>query len=30
MKNIKIVLDAAHGEEVPGKRSPDGKFREYK
>lgn len=30
MKNIAIVLDAAHGEEVAGKRSPDGKFREYK
>lgn len=29
MKNIKIVLDYAHGEEVAGKRSPDGKFREY-
>lgn len=30
IKNLTIVLDAAHGEEVPGKRSPDGKFREYK
>lgn len=30
MKNITIILDAAHGEEVPGKRSPDDKFREYK
>lgn len=30
MKNLAIVLDAAHGEEVAGKRSPDGKFREYK
>jgi N-acetylmuramoyl-L-alanine amidase len=29
MKNTTIILDAAHGEEVPGKRSPDGKFREY-
>jgi hypothetical protein len=29
MKNI-IILDAAHGIEVAGKRSPDGKFREYK
>ena len=25
-----IILDAAHGEETPGKRSPDGRFREYK
>lgn len=25
-----IILDAAHGEETPGKRSPDGTFREYK
>lgn len=30
MKELKIVLDAAHGEEVAGKRSPDGRFREYK
>jgi len=30
MKKLKIILDAAHGEEVPGKRSPDGVFREYK
>jgi len=30
MKESKVVLDAAHGEEVAGKRSPDGKFREYK
>lgn len=30
MKNLTIILDAAHGEEVAGKRSPDGKFREYK
>jgi N-acetylmuramoyl-L-alanine amidase len=30
MKNFTIVLDAAHGEEVAGKRSPDGLFREYK
>lgn len=29
-KNLTIILDAAHGEETPGKRSPDGKFREYK
>lgn len=28
-KVLTIILDAAHGEEVPGKRSPDGKFREY-
>jgi N-acetylmuramoyl-L-alanine amidase len=25
-----IILDPAHGEETPGKRSPDGKFREYR
>ncbi len=30
MKNLAIILDSAHGEEVAGKRSPDGKFREYK
>lgn len=30
MKKHTIILDAAHGIEVPGKRSPDGKFREYK
>lgn len=30
MKKFTIILDAAHGEEVPGKRSPDGRFREYK
>ena len=30
MKNYTIILDAAHGVETPGKRSPDGKFREYK
>ena len=30
MKKILIILDPAHGEEVPGKRSPDGKHREYK
>ena len=28
--NIYIILDNGHGEETPGKRSPDGKFREYK
>jgi N-acetylmuramoyl-L-alanine amidase len=27
---MKIILDSAHGIETPGKRSPDGKFREYK
>lgn len=30
MKNLLIILDPAHGEEVPGKRSPDGQHREYK
>lgn len=30
MKKYTIILDAAHGEETPGKRSPDGTFREYK
>lgn len=25
-----IILDAGHGEETPGKRSPDGNLREYK
>lgn len=30
MKKFAIILDAAHGEETPGKRSPDGTFREYK
>ena len=29
MKNICIVLDPAHGKEVPGKRSPDNSHREY-
>jgi N-acetylmuramoyl-L-alanine amidase len=24
-----ILLDPAHGEETPGKRSPDGNHREY-
>ena len=28
--NIYIILDNGHGEDTPGKRSPDGKFREYK
>jgi N-acetylmuramoyl-L-alanine amidase len=27
---MKIILDSAHGIDTPGKRSPDGKFREYK
>lgn len=26
----KIILDAGHGIDTPGKRSPDGRFREYK
>ena len=30
MKKYLIVLDAAHGEDTPGKRSPDGRFREYR
>jgi N-acetylmuramoyl-L-alanine amidase len=30
MKKLVIILDPAHGEEVAGKRSPDGLFREYK
>ena len=30
MKKLTIILDVAHGEETPGKRSPDEKFREYK
>lgn len=29
-QKIKILLDNGHGEETPGKRSPDGKFREYR
>jgi len=29
-KKILIILDPAHGEEVEGKRSPDGRHREYK
>jgi N-acetylmuramoyl-L-alanine amidase len=29
-KNLLIILDPAHGEEVEGKRSPDGCHREYK
>lgn len=27
---MKILIDNGHGEETPGKRSPDGLFREYK
>lgn len=27
---MRILIDNGHGEETPGKRSPDGKFREYK
>lgn len=30
MKKLLIILDPAHGIEVPGKRSPDEKHREYK
>ncbi|MDR1883731.1 MAG: N-acetylmuramoyl-L-alanine amidase [Prevotella sp.] len=29
-KKLLVILDPAHGEEVPGKRSPDGRHREYK
>ena len=29
-KNIIIILDPAHGADVSGKRSPDGRHREYK
>lgn len=28
-KEFLVLLDAGHGENTPGKRSPDGKFREY-
>ena len=28
-KNLYVILDNGHGEDTPGKRSPDGKFREY-
>lgn len=28
-KDFLILLDPGHGENTPGKRSPDGKFREY-
>lgn len=30
MKNLVIILDPAHGKNVPGKGSPDGKHREYR
>ena len=30
MKNKVVILDNGHGQETPGKRSPDGEFREYK
>ena len=30
MKKALIILDNGHGENTPGKRSPDGVFREYK
>ena len=30
MKQLVVILDAAHGIDVPGKRSPDGKHLEYK
>ena len=29
-KDLYIILDNGHGEDTPGKRSPDGKFREYR
>lgn len=29
MKTIKVLIDNGHGEETPGKRSPDGRLREY-
>ena len=29
-KKLLIILDPAHGEETPGKRSPDGRHREYR
>lgn len=28
-KDLYVILDNGHGENTPGKRSPDGKFREY-
>ena len=27
--DMKILIDNGHGKDTPGKRSPDGKFREY-
>lgn len=30
MRKLVIILDPAHGEEVPGKGSPDGTHKEYK
>jgi len=30
MKKLTIILDPAHGEDVPGKQSPDGKHKEYR
>ena len=27
---MKILIDNGHGVDTPGKRSPDGRFREYK
>ena len=27
---IKVLVDNGHGVETPGKRSPDGRLREYK
>ena len=27
---MKVLIDNGHGEDTPGKRSPDGKFREYR
>jgi len=29
MRTMKVLIDNGHGEETPGKRSPDGMFREY-
>ncbi|MDA3856304.1 MAG: N-acetylmuramoyl-L-alanine amidase [Candidatus Woesearchaeota archaeon] len=29
LETLNIILDPAHGEETPGKRSPDGNHREY-
>lgn len=29
MKTIKVLIDNGHGEDTPGKRSPDGRLREY-